>query len=95
MQGVLENYIMNSLDDRFSIPLSILDLVMVNDNGTAGMSMLNSLDLAQKAEQWGYRRYWLAEHHNISGVASSANFGRCELSHICFDSIHSRWYKFH
>ena len=72
MQGVLENYIMNSLDDRFSIPLSILDLVMVNDNGTAGMSMLNSLDLAQKAEQWGYRRYWLAEHHNISGVASSA-----------------------
>ena len=72
MQGVLENYIMNSLDDRFSIPLSILDLVMVNDNGTAGMSMLNSLDLAQKAEQWGYRRYWLAEHNNISGVASSA-----------------------
>lgn len=72
MQGVLENYIMNSLDDRFSIPLSILDLVMINDNGTAGMSMVNSLDLAQKAEQWGYRRYWLAEHHNIPGIASSA-----------------------
>jgi luciferase family oxidoreductase group 1 len=63
---------MNSTDDRLSIPLSILDLVMINDNGTAGMSMINSLDLAQKAEQWGYRRYWLAEHHNIPGIASSA-----------------------
>jgi luciferase family oxidoreductase group 1 len=63
---------MNPMNNRFSIPLSILDLVMINDNGTAGMSMINSLDLAQKAETWGYRRYWLAEHHNIPGIASSA-----------------------
>lgn len=63
---------MDSAEQRLSIPLSILDLVMINDNGTAGIAMINSLDLAQKAELWGYRRYWLAEHHNIQGVASSA-----------------------
>jgi luciferase family oxidoreductase group 1 len=53
--------------------LSILDLVMVNAvDGSPGQSMLNSLDLARHAERWGYKRYWLAEHHNTEGIASTA-----------------------
>ena len=40
--------------------------------GTAGQALKNSLDLAQHAEKWGYERYWLAEHHNMTGIASSA-----------------------
>src|SRR5919112_2102263 len=56
------------------IPLSILDLVMVNagGGGSPSQSMQNSLDLARHAELWGYKRYWLAEHHNIPGIASTA-----------------------
>ena len=54
------------------MPLSVLDLVMVNTNGSPGQSMRNSLDLAQHVELWGYTRYWLAEHHNIKGIASAA-----------------------
>ena len=52
--------------------LSVLDLVMVNTNGSPAQSMRNSLDLAQHVEKWGYGRYWLAEHHNIMSVASTA-----------------------
>ncbi|HEU5121072.1 MAG TPA: MsnO8 family LLM class oxidoreductase, partial [Candidatus Nitrosocosmicus sp.] len=54
------------------VPLSVLDLVMVNTNGSPGQSMRSSLDLAQHVELWGYTRYWLAEHHNIKGIASAA-----------------------
>jgi luciferase family oxidoreductase group 1 len=55
------------------IPLSVLDLVMVNaGNGSPRQSMQNSLDLARHAERWGYKRYWLAEHHNTKGIASTA-----------------------
>ncbi|NMO94415.1 LLM class flavin-dependent oxidoreductase [Paenibacillus lemnae] len=54
------------------IPVSILDLSMITEGSTAAISLRNSLDLAQHAEQWGYNRYWLAEHHNMPGVASSA-----------------------
>jgi luciferase family oxidoreductase group 1 len=57
---------------KLDIPLSILDLVMVNIDGSPAESMKNSLDLAQHAELWGYKRYWLAEHHNIKGIASTA-----------------------
>lgn len=63
---------MQKSEKRLNIPLSILDLVMVNEDGSPGQSMQNSLDLARHAECWGYRRYWLAEHHNIRGIASSA-----------------------
>ena len=52
--------------------LSILDLCPITDGGSAGESLRNSLDLAQKAEAWGYTRYWLAEHHNMPGIASAA-----------------------
>ena len=54
------------------IPFSILDLCPVPQGATAADAFRNSLDLAQHAEQWGYRRYWLAEHHNMPGIASAA-----------------------
>ena len=53
-------------------PLSVLDLSPIIQGGDAGQSLRNSLDLARHAERLGYRRYWLAEHHNMSGVASAA-----------------------
>jgi luciferase family oxidoreductase group 1 len=54
------------------IPISILDLAPIVTGATAAEAFRNSLDLAQHAEAWGYHRYWLAEHHNIPGVASAA-----------------------
>lgn len=54
------------------IPLSILDLVPVLSGKTAANSFENSLDLAQHAERFGFNRYWIAEHHNMAGIASSA-----------------------
>src|SRR5208282_2520354 len=54
------------------IPFSVLDLAPVAEGKTAGDALHNSLDLAQHAERWGYRRFWLAEHHNMPGIASAA-----------------------
>lgn len=54
------------------VPLSILDLAPIVEGGTAAQAFRNSLDLAQHAERWGYTRYWLAEHHNMPGIASAA-----------------------
>ena len=54
------------------IPLSVLDLSPILQGGDVSQSLRNTLDLAQHAERWGYRRYWLAEHHNMPGVASAA-----------------------
>ncbi|RIV23919.1 LLM class flavin-dependent oxidoreductase [Fibrisoma montanum] len=54
------------------IPFSILDLSPIVAGTTATQALRNSLDLAQHAEQWGYNRYWLAEHHNMPGIASAA-----------------------
>ena len=51
---------------------SVLDLAPVLEGGDAGQAFRNSLNLARHAEHWGYHRYWLAEHHNIPGVASAA-----------------------
>src|SRR6476646_145411 len=53
-------------------PLSILDLAHLRQGGTVAQAFHNTLDLARHAEQWGYKRFWLAEHHNIPGVACSA-----------------------
>ena len=53
-------------------PLSVLDLAPIVEGGDAATALRCSLDLAQHAETWGYRRYWVAEHHNMDGVASSA-----------------------
>ena len=52
--------------------LSILDLAFVTEGATAAEALHRSLDLAQHAERWGYTRFWVAEHHNMIGVASAA-----------------------
>jgi luciferase family oxidoreductase group 1 len=54
------------------IPYSVLDLATVIEGKTPADTFVNSLDLARHAESWGYNRYWLAEHHNMIAVASSA-----------------------
>src|SRR5271165_7104450 len=55
-----------------NISLSILDLAPIRKGETASDSFAASVVLAQRAEQWGYRRVWYAEHHNIATIASSA-----------------------
>ena len=54
------------------VPFSILDLAPVVQGGDVARALRESLELAQHAERWGYRRFWLAEHHNMPGVASAA-----------------------
>jgi luciferase family oxidoreductase group 1 len=51
---------------------SVLDLAPIAEGGTVGQALAHSRDLAQHAERWGYHRFWLAEHHNIPGIASAA-----------------------
>ncbi len=51
---------------------SLLDLSPIPEGGDAAMALRNTADLAQHAERWGYRRFWLAEHHNMPGIASAA-----------------------
>jgi len=52
--------------------LNILDLVPVVDGGSAADAIASTVDVAKHAEKWGYQRYWMAEHHNMRGVASSS-----------------------
>ena len=54
------------------VPLSVLDLSPIVEGGDAAQALRNTLDLARHAEKLGYRRYWLAEHHNMPGIASAA-----------------------
>lgn len=54
------------------VDLSVLDLSPIVEGGDAAQSLRNTRDLAQHAERLGYKRYWLAEHHNMRGVASAA-----------------------
>jgi luciferase family oxidoreductase group 1 len=54
------------------VPFSILDLAPVTEGSNAQQTFANTLDLARHAERLGYRRYWLAEHHNMPGIASAA-----------------------
>ncbi|KAA8921799.1 MULTISPECIES: LLM class flavin-dependent oxidoreductase [Xanthomonas] len=54
------------------MPISILDLAPVCEGSDTSAAFANMLDLAQHAERWGYHRYWLAEHHNMPGIASAA-----------------------
>jgi luciferase family oxidoreductase group 1 len=58
--------------DLKNIPYSILELATVSAGSTPSETFKNSLDLAQKAEEMGYSRFWLAEHHNMVSIASSA-----------------------
>src|SRR5690606_16526584 len=54
------------------VPLSVLDLAPITEGSNASESFKNSVELARNVENWGYNRYWLAEHHNMPGIASSA-----------------------
>jgi luciferase family oxidoreductase group 1 len=54
------------------LAVSVLDLVGMRTGEPAGSAIARSVDLARHVEQWGYKRYWLAEHHSISGLACSA-----------------------
>ena len=54
------------------VPYSVLDLATITHGSDAATALRQTLDLAQHAERWGYRRYWLAEHHNMPGIASAA-----------------------
>ena len=57
---------------RLPVPLSVLDLCPVPTGESAGEALRRSVDLARHVERWGFTRYWVAEHHNIAGIASSA-----------------------
>ncbi len=62
------------------IPLSVLDLVPVPEGSTPGQALRNARTLAQHAETLGYNRYWMAEHHNMPGIASAAT--AVALAHV-------------
>jgi luciferase family oxidoreductase group 1 len=62
------------------IPLSILDLSPVPEGSDAGQALRNSIDLARHTEALGYRRFWMAEHHNMPGIASAAT--AVALAHV-------------
>ena len=57
---------------RRTIPFSVLDGASVGDGSTTTEALRNSVDLARRAEAWGYHRYWVTEHHSMPGVATSA-----------------------
>ena len=54
------------------VKLSVLDLAPITAGSDARQSLLNSADLARHVEGWGYHRFWMAEHHNMTGIASAA-----------------------
>src|SRR4051812_10638681 len=67
---------------------SILDLAPIRQGGTVAEALHNSRDLAEHAERWGYKRFWLAEHHNIPGIASAAT--AIVIAHIAGGTSHIR-----
>lgn len=60
------------MSSDLGIPLSVLDLAPVAEGSTPGDALRNTLDLSPRAEALGFTRYWVAEHHNMPGIASSA-----------------------
>ena len=62
------------------VPLSVLDLSPIAEGSDAGQALRNSLDLARHAEALGFRRFWMAEHHNLPGIASAAT--AVALAHV-------------
>jgi len=62
------------------IPLSVLDLAPIVQGGDAAQAFRNSRDLAAHVERWGYKRFWLAEHHGMPGIASAAT--SIVISHV-------------
>lgn len=80
---------MSKLAKKFKdIPLSVLDLAPVNEGSTPRESFKSSVDLAQHVDKWGFNRYWLAEHHNMPGIASSAT--SVIIGHIAGETEHIR-----
>lgn len=65
---------------RMMTAISILDLARINEGSNVRIALDNARDLAQHAEGWGYERIWFAEHHNFSGIASSAT--SLVISHV-------------
>jgi luciferase family oxidoreductase group 1 len=70
------------------VPLSVLDLSPIVEGGDAGQALRNSLDLARHVEALGYQRYWMAEHHNLPGIASAAT--AVALAHVAAGTRHIR-----
>jgi luciferase family oxidoreductase group 1 len=70
------------------VPLSVLDLSPITEGGDAGQSLRNSLDLARHLEALGYKRFWMAEHHNLPGIASAAT--AVALAHVAAGTSHIR-----
>ncbi|MBA3979169.1 MAG: alkane 1-monooxygenase [Alcanivorax sp.] len=68
--------------------LSILDLVRVTEDGSVRQALDNARDLAAHAEQWGYQRFWVAEHHNMESIASAAT--SLVISHVAAGTRHIR-----
>lgn len=71
---------MIEMNENKNIPLSVLDLVPIVQGGSASQALRNSAALAQHVESLGYHRYWLAEHHNMPGIASAAT--SVVISHV-------------
>ncbi|MDF2837359.1 MAG: luciferase-like monooxygenase, partial [Paenibacillus sp.] len=78
----------NKQHASYGIPFSVLDVAPIIQGGTVAESLRNSRDLAQKAESWGYNRYWLAEHHNSPSIASSAT--SVVIGHVAAGTSHIR-----
>jgi luciferase family oxidoreductase group 1 len=70
------------------IPFSILDLAPIAEGGDAAQAFRNCLDLARHGERWGYRRFWLAEHHGMPGIASAAT--AVLIGHVANGTTHIR-----
>src|ERR1700750_2385203 len=68
------------------VPLSVLDLSPIVEGGSPGQSLHNSLDLARHVEKLGYPRFWMAEHHNLPGIASAAT--AVALAHVAAGTTH-------
>lgn len=74
--------------DHIMLPLSVLDLAPIGEGSSARQALSNSRDLAQHAERWGYQRFWLAEHHNMPGIASAAT--AVVMGHVAAGTSHIR-----
>jgi luciferase family oxidoreductase group 1 len=70
------------------VPLSVLDLSPIAEGSDAGQALRNSLDLARHVETLGFRRFWMAEHHNLPGIASAAT--AVALAHVAAGTDHIR-----
>jgi luciferase family oxidoreductase group 1 len=70
------------------VPLSVLDLSPIAEGSDAGHALRNSADLARHVEALGYRRFWMAEHHNLPGIASAAT--AVALAHVAAGTEHIR-----